>query len=101
MDGSPDGPDVYYQTLLGAYQDFEDAADHGPQVRAAITLNKAILALRIRDLARLKQEMSALRALADREDVDANALKLDTSLAVFDRVLAGEWLLEDPCADPG
>ncbi|MGB1699771.1 MAG: hypothetical protein ACPHRO_07450, partial [Nannocystaceae bacterium] len=101
LDGHPDGPDAYYRTLLGAYQDFDDAAEHGPQVRAAIALNKAILTLRIRDLARLKQEVAALRALAAREDVDADALKLETSLAVFDRVLAGEWLLEDPCAEPG
>ena len=69
-----------------------------PQVRAAITLNRAILALRLRDLDMLRREVDALRSMANRADVDGAGLRLDASLAVFDRVLTGAWLLEDPCA---
>ena len=96
--GSTNGPDAYYRDQLGAYVDFETAADHSPQVRAAITLNRAILALRLRDLNMLRREVDALRSMANRADVDGAALRLDASLAVFDRVLTGAWLLEDPCA---
>ena len=96
--GSTNGPDAYYRDQLGAYVDFEAAANHSPQVRAAITLNRAILALRLRDLDMLRREVDALRSMANRADVDGAGLRLDASLAVFDRVLTGAWLLEDPCA---
>jgi hypothetical protein len=95
--GSKNGIEDYRRRQLAALDALMAAGDHSPNVQAAILINKAIAALHLKDLDLLRSEVAELRELVTRAKVDRKALELDNTLAHFDRVLAGEWLLEDPC----
>lgn len=100
VDGSNMGIEDYRRRQLAALDAFEAAVDQRPEVLAAIHINKAITALHLKDLALLRAEVDALRKLLASARIDRGSLMIDNALAVFDRVLAKEWLLEDPCPPP-
>jgi hypothetical protein len=95
--GSSDGIEAYRKRQLAAFDRFERQNQLSPTVQASLHINRAVTALHLKDLKLLRKEVDALEALARRESVDRQALEIDKDLAVFERVLAGEWLLEDPC----
>ena len=98
--GAKDGIEPYRRRQLAAFDAFDAAAKPSPDVRAALRINRAVTALHLKDLDLLRKQVAALRTLDKRENLDRETLQLDVELAVFDRVLAGEWLLEDPCLSP-
>ena len=82
---------------FAAYEAFDAAARHPPDIRAALRINRAIATLYLKDIDRLREQVSALRLLDAQEKLNRKALQLDNALSVFDRVLARQWLLSDPC----
>jgi hypothetical protein len=99
--GAENGIEDYRRRQIASLDAFAASADHPADVRAAIHINKGIAALHLKDLPTLRTEVEALRRLLSRTPVDRASLEVDNTLAYFDRVLAGEWLLEDPCAPGG
>ncbi len=96
--GSSDGIEAYRKRQLAAYDAFEKGKELSPTVRAALVINRAITAMHLQDLKLLRRYRDELGKLERAGGLNTQALELAEAKAVFDRVLHGEWLLQDICS---